>query len=476
MKRDLTAWTGTALFGLLLALLVLRPANPFAREHGTEEPPWGHALIERDLGDLLEDTLCVLVLRDPLSWEEHPGAVTGLEWELMERFARKQHLHLKALPVDHPDSALLWLQQGRGDVIAAQLCPEGPARRFISFSQPYRFVAPLRAQLHSDPLVRATVKKKRQPGFVDTLYVSPWSPFLGLPDALDSNLRMTVLHVDSCLPEDVLVNAATGRYRVALVTDATGTLEARRMPHMAFNPRMGRSVPLAFGLRTNSPKLREALDTHLASATEKEAIANLLATYTNGQLTKGALRTLPEMSVDTNSISPFDSLFQASADATGMEWTLFAAVAFKESRFNSTAHSFAGASGLMQMMPRTAEMLGVDTADGVAGHVRGATGYLADLDTMWRKSVPGKDQRLKFALASYNAGPGHIIDAQRLAAHLGLDPKLWDGNVERAVLLLAKPRYFTLPMVRNGYCRGHETFWYVRDVISAFGQFRKSRK
>jgi membrane-bound lytic murein transglycosylase F len=476
VKKDKAAWIGTGVFATLLACLAIQPAPPGWITNKAEGPLWGHPLVKRDLDHIRLDTLRVLVMRDPLTWEEHPGAVTGLEWEVLERFAKREKLKLKAIPVDHPDSMLLMLQQGRGDLIAAQLCPNGQCRRFIAFSEPYRRVAPLRAQLNADPLVRSTIHKKPKKGAPDTLCISCWSPFHGLGSPLDSAFGNVVLQVDSSLPEDLLTSVCIGTCRAVLIPDASGTVEARRLPHVAFNPRMGSSVPLAFGLRTNSPELAKALNKHLSARKEKEALADLITSYTNGQLTKGALRTLPDLELEGDSISPFDSLFQAHADSTSYDWMLFAAVAFKESRFDSTAKSFAGAEGLMQMMPGTAEMLGVDSADGVDGHVRGATTYLADLDASWTSSVPNKDQRLKFVLGSYNAGPGHIKDAQRLAERLGLDPKRWDGNVERAILLLAKPRFYSLPEVRNGYCRGYETFWYVRDVVSAFHQFRANSK
>ena len=129
----------------------------------------------------------------------------------------------------------------------------------------------------------------------------------------------------------------------------------------------------------------------------------------------------------------------------------------------------------MQIMPATAEALGVDSAAGVGGDIGGARKYLDRMDAFFRNTVPDKEQRLKFVLASYNAGPGHVQDAQRLAGALGLDPHRWDGSVERALLLLAKPRWFVRPEVKHGYCRAHETFWYVRDVVAAFGQFRSKK-
>jgi membrane-bound lytic murein transglycosylase F len=178
----------------------------------------------------------------------------------------------------------------------------------------------------------------------------------------------------------------------------------------------------------------------------------------------------------TDTISPFDSLFQLHAESLRMDWRLLAAVAFKESRFDTMALSTQGAEGLMQMMPSTATALGVDAKDGVSGQVQGASRYLVELDTIWRGSVPAEDQRLKFVLASYNSGPGHIKDAQKLAREVGLDPKRWDGNVERALLLLNKPRYFMLPFVKNGSCKGAQTFTYVREVGGTFRKYKGAGK
>jgi membrane-bound lytic murein transglycosylase F len=472
VKKDKAAWAGSGIFGVLLLLVLIRPSAP-ASLFGSEGPPWARPLVQRDLDAIRADTLNVLVLRDPLVWEEHPGAVSGLEWELLERFARHEKLRIHAIPVDHPDSMLLMLQRGQGDVMAAQLTPQGWANRYVAFTHPYRSVAPLRIVLNSDGVLRPKVRDTHAPGKPDTLLVSRWSPFLGLQTAFDTAFGAVTLITDTALPEDLLVRVALGQCRGAVVVDAVSSLEVRRLPHVHFGPRLGRSLPLAFGIRTNSTKLLGAINAWLATPGETEARELIAESYGRGRLTNGPLRTLHDLEFSTDSISPFDSLFQAHADSSAFDWELLAAVGFKESRFDTSAVSHAGASGLMQIMPATAEALGIDTADGIGGHIGGATKYLDKLDAMWRASVPNKDQRLKFVLASYNAGPGHIKDAQRLAELYGLAPNRWDGSVERALLLLEKPRWFSRPEVKNGYCRAHETFWYVRDVVSAFGQYRR---
>jgi membrane-bound lytic murein transglycosylase F len=227
---------------------------------------------------------------------------------------------------------------------------------------------------------------------------------------------------------------------------------------------------VAFGVRKNAPKLRIELNKWLSAPAEKEARRQIAEAYVRSAMGGGPIRQLRTIQFATDSISPFDSLFQAHAGGTAVDWRLLAAMGRKESRFDTSATSHAGAQGLMQIMPSTAASLGIDGS--ASGSIKGASLYISSLDTFWRNSIKDRDQRLKFTLASYNAGPGHIKDAQRVAELVGLDPHRWDGHVEKAVLILSMPRYFCLPEVKNGACRGHETFWYVRDVLATLSQYR----
>jgi len=467
VRPDRPALIGSALFVGLLALALLGPRFP-ALVHADLHGPQ----VRRDLADIRHDTLRVLVCLDPLTYDTVNGTESGTEWELLERFARRQQLPIKAVPVDHPDSLLALLQRGEGDILAAQLTPDGWAGAEVRYTRPYRAVAPVRISLKRDPLLRGAVPGQRKPGAVDTLAVPRLSTFAGLVQPFDSSALPVHAVPDVRLPYALLVDVALGHCPAAVVSDALAAPMAQRFPHLRCDARVGPAVPLAFAVRSNSPKLLHALNEHLLSPREQEALRMFIAAHGSGRRAHGAIRTLPGISFGTDSISPFDSLFQAHAGDGAHDWRLVAALAFKESRFDTSALSHAGAQGLMQMMPATLERLGHDTANGVGGTIQAATRYLAQLDTLWRGSVPDGEQRLKFVLAAYNAGPGHIKDAQRLAERFGLDPHRWDGNVERAVLLLSDPHFNRLPEVKAGYCRGHETFWHVRDVIGAFHQFR----
>jgi membrane-bound lytic murein transglycosylase F len=82
--------------------------------------------------------------------------------------------------------------------------------------------------------------------------------------------------------------------------------------------------------------------------------------------------------------------------------------------------------------------------------------------------VPEANERLGFVVASFEVGAGHVLDAQALAGALGLDPQRWTCSVERALTLLAFPRYFRHPAVHHGVCQGGQTLVRVREVLCSY--------
>lgn len=431
----------------------------------TRDVPWDHPQVERDLEAIAHDTLRVLVMRDPLSWEERPGAVTGFEFELLERFAKHTDVPFKVLVMEHRDSMYSALQRGVGDVIAAQYTPVRWERKWFGCTKPLFLVRPMIAR------VRAEAHAKDDEVAADSVFISTWSPFRSGPGERDV-LKGMVLN--AATPEDVLMDVMIGKVGACVVTDATAAHEGTRLAALEFVPVEGKARPICFAVRTNAPQLRAALDQWLAEPGEVHFRTALLDGYLDRVSKPGALRRR-SMPAAADSISPYDAEFRRHGQGFGWKWQLLTAMAWKESRFDSTAVSRKGAHGIMQFMPNTATRFGLDTAMSVGEHIRAARHYITRLDTIWMRAVPDRDERLRFVLASYNAGVGHIIDAQRLAERLGLDPSRWEHNVERAVLLLAKPRYYTRPEMKNGYCKGSQVFHYVRDILALYNQLTGMR-
>jgi len=422
--------------------------------------PWDHPLVERDLDAIKQDTLRVLVMRDPLCWEERPAAITGFEFEVLERFAQQAGMPMKVLMMGDRDSLFMALQRGQGDVIAAQYAPARWERKWFASTAPLYTVKPMLARLRGEGKVQVEVTD------LDSVVISAWSPFRSGPGAKP---LLKDLLISPATPDELLMNVVVGNVKASVVTDAAAAHEAIRFPALEFVHLEGKERPICLATRTNAPLLLEALEVWLATP-EEERFRNVLLDGYLGRMTKpGALRKR-SMPAVADSISPYDAEFRKNGQGFGWKWQLLTAMAWKESRFDSTATSVKGAQGIMQFMPKTATHFGLDTALSVGDHIRAAKLYITRLDTVWMRAVPDRNERLRFVLASYNAGVGHIIDAQRLAEHLGLDPQRWEQNVERAVLLLAKPQYYMRPEMKNGYCKGSQVFHYVRDIISLYDQ------
>lgn len=165
-------------------------------------------------------------------------------------------------------------------------------------------------------------------------------------------------------------------------------------------------------------------------------------------------------------ISPYDSLIRIYADSAGLDWRLVSAVAYHESGFDTSAVSHRGASGLMQIMPSTAEDLGVDPFDPVQS-VRAATIYLKRLHRNYRGLAANAEEQQKFMLAAYNAGTGRIRDCINYARYMGVDPSTWD-NVAFVIPEMDSEEVAQLDTVKFGRFNGAETVAYVQNVMDLF--------
>lgn len=179
-----------------------------------------------------------------------------------------------------------------------------------------------------------------------------------------------------------------------------------------------------------------------------------------------------EMSDPVFRISPYDSIFRIYADTIGWDWKMLAAVAYVESKFDTSAVSAVGAQGLMQIMPVTARAMGIPEGmeHDPEESVRAAAEYFAYLSRMFRR-VPSSE-RISFILASYNAGFGHVQDAMRLADKYGKNRYVWNDNVETFLRLKNDSVYFTDSLCRNGRFVGTETILFVRRVQHKYGEYR----
>ena len=172
-------------------------------------------------------------------------------------------------------------------------------------------------------------------------------------------------------------------------------------------------------------------------------------------------------------ISIYDPLFKKYAKELDWDWRLIASQAYQESQFDTTAVSWAGARGLMQLMPSTAKAYGleIEKIQNPEENLKAAVKSMKALNKSFSK-IEDRDERIKFILAAYNSGIGHIYDAMALAEKYNKNPLVWDGNVAEFVLLKSNPEFFNDSICKFGYIRGRETVNYVKDVLSVYNEYK----
>ena len=196
---------------------------------------------------------------------------------------------------------------------------------------------------------------------------------------------------------------------------------------------------------------------------EQRHLRRLLAKYVNNGR---ANRSKPK----AGQLSEFDPLIKKTAKKIGWDWRLLASLICQESHFKLDLESDKGAFGLMQLMPVVMEKYGIDYDSSPEEQIEAGGKLLAYLGECFENRVADSTERVKFVLAAYNAGLGHVYDAQRLAAKYGSAPDIWDDNVD--YYILNKSKYRNDTCCRAGYLRGTETYRFVEEVLDRYYQYQ----
>jgi membrane-bound lytic murein transglycosylase F len=332
-----------------------------------------------------------------------------------------------------------WLEQGKGDLIAASFHPDAALEKRVAFSKPYLSM--------------------------DLLQIGSGTPVLSVGNT--HGIAGTLTDDADADDGELVEQVRDGKLGAAVMDkelfDALPPFAAA-VPVTVLKPQQ----PLVFAARTSNPMLLKAVNAFLEAQLKGLDFAMLKKRYVTANRAMEAVRTAE--SAQTGQLSPFDALFKTHASRTGLDWRLLASQAYQESRFDPKARSWAGAVGLFQLMPATAAELKVTRLEDPEQSIRAGADYLASLSSRV-DSRADLQNRIRMALAAYNAGFGHLEDAQRLAKERGLDPTKWFNNVDKAFQLLERPAFYQ--RARHGYCRATEPVNYVSQIQQRYESYVK---
>lgn len=497
MFRKSFAVVAVLIVGGLVAAAVGSIANP----EGVVIP----APIERDLGDILErDTLVALTSYTSTSYFLYRGQAFGFEYELLRDFAEAQDIvfEIKVVP---PDSILYYLNAGLGDIAAARLQPvEEDTSKFgftinLYETQPVvvqatpaadtaEVVAPevpeaiveRRGQVDAGdvPTTPVTIQARpvRRPADLagQEVFLPDDDPYVDrlveLQDRITGNIRIVEVDTTS---EALIRNVAVGNIELTVAQENVAQLEEGYYENLVVQPAVGAPHGVAWAVRDNAPQLLTTLDEWIAENRETRRWNQLYRKY---YVDRRGYRERIEtgfLTGETGNLSGYDDLLKRYAPTVGWDWRLLGSQMYQESRFEPRAQSWAGAMGLLQIMPATAQDLGLADPYDPEANVEAAARYLKWLeDNYWADEIADPAERIKFILASYNAGAGHVLDAMRLTEAEGGNPAVWD-DVAYWLLQKSDPAVYNRPEVRHGYARGLEPVHYVSIILERFAHYQQ---
>ena len=233
----------------------------------------------------------------------------------------------------------------------------------------------------------------------------------------------------------------------------------------------GKPMHVSWAVRKNQPELAQSLN-QWYNPDIKQKLKSGERKHIGTSAVRRKVRA-PYLSRAKGIISQYDTHFMQGSRRMGWDWRLIAAQCYQESGFDPRAVSWAGAKGLMQIIPSTAKLLGIKNIYDPAENIDAGCRYLKQLQEKF-KDVRNRNDKICFTLAAYNGGYHHIRDAMNLARKNGKNPYSWN-DVRFFVRNLDKPQYYNDPVVKNGFMIGSETYNYVESILQRWSKYRDGK-
>lgn len=433
--------------------------------------------VRFDLPEILKKgKLTVLAENSSTSYFIYRGKKMGFEYEVLKEFANELGVELEIKIVNNLDEINQLLNDGEGDLIACNYAVTKDRCKLVDFSFPTMYTNQVLVQRKPKNWQKMKLYQMKEKMIIDPTQLANKTIHVWK----NSSYYQRLLNLEEEIGDTIFINTQDGQTSaeelIEMVSegmiDYTVTEANLARINEGFYENLDMSLNLSvkqkigFGIRKSSPLLKARLDKWLESFTRKTTFKYIKHKYYDlAQVSSSSQDML--LSLKKDQLSKFDSYFKNAAKRYGWDWRLLASLSYQESKFNPDAVSFGGAYSMMQFMPEIGPLYGVYPYSPPEVQIMGG---MRKLDTDFRNwsSIPDKVQRQKFTLATYNSGKSHVIDAQRLAEKHGLNPNVWDDNVEIMMLNLSKTEYYRDPVVESGAAKGPITYRYVREIMSRY--------
>jgi membrane-bound lytic murein transglycosylase F len=395
------------------------------------------------------------------------GQNLGYEYELADRFSKSLELEMEVITARDMNDLVDKLYNGEVDLIAYPLTITNEFKSKVRYTEHEYITKQVLVQLpkKDEPLISDVTQLIGK-----EIYVVENSKYHNRLSNLNNEVGggIIIQTVSNETDEEKLIEMVSlGEISFTVTDDNIANINKTYFDNIDVSLPVSFVQRSAWAVSLDAPELYHAVNEWFGESKNNYVYQYLYHKYFDQKKNKNQSASLY---IDMNRISVFDDLFKQHAKKIAWDWRLLASMAYQESRFNPDAESWAGAQGLMQLMPGTASLFGADDASDPNQSIQAAIRYIQNVNRIFNY-IEDEKERLKFVLASYNAGFGHIKDAIALTEKYNKNPDKWD-DVAEFVLLKSNPEYFNDSVVKFGYLRGEEVYNYVNEVLYRYEMYK----
>jgi membrane-bound lytic murein transglycosylase F len=388
-------------------------------------------------------------------------------------------LELEVTVSNNLDQNFWDLEEGNVDLIAMNLTVTSERKEQVGFTIPLLQTRQVLVQRKPE-LWNEMNQKQLESSMIrnqldltgKTVYVQAGSVYStrlrSLSDEIGGGIHIQEVQLES---EQLVQRVALGEVDYAICDENVGLVNTLYFPQLDVGTAISFPQNVAWAVHPQSDSLRNEIDSWLDTYRNSSRYVMIYNKYFKNRHSYRSIHS-EYYTLSSGKISQYDEHIKKESERIGWDWRLMASIIFQESRFNPEAESWAGAFGLMQLMPSTAENYGISRTSPPAAQIRAGASFISWLEDRFSDEIADADERIKFVLASYNIGYGHIQDARRLAERYEEDPNVWHGGVEEWLLKKSDPKYYTDQVVKYGYARGIETFNFVKEVLNRYEHYK----
>lgn len=406
----------------------------------------------------------------------YKGIPLGFQYELLEKMAKYYHLDLEVKVCYDLEEKFRMLRSGEADIIATDLAITRERKREMQFTYPLMVSRQVLVQRKKS----AYTKKDSNLTFITSplqlggkmLAVKGNSAFIERMQHLSDEIGDTIYlktYYDLGT-EDLIRMVAKGEIDYTVCDEHVALVNAKYYNNLDVSVTLSLEQNIAWAVRKNAPVLLDSINAWLEKEIQQPSYRQLFAKYYTSER-PGQIILSEYHSIRGKKISPWDKVIQEQSKKIGYDWRLVASLIYEESNFIPNLTSWGGAYGLMQLMPATLERFGIDSTATPEQNIAAGIQLLGFLDKNFQ-DITDNSERVKFVLASYNLGLGHVEDARRLAVKYKRNPNVWDNNVEFFLREKDNPKYYRDPEVKSGYCRGEIACNFVNNILERFMHYK----